>query len=109
MRVSIKFFYFFFFLFFVSNIFAQNNFLPSDISGLQLWLRSDSGVAYDPFKRISQWNDLSGHSDHAAQTVLSNQPLFVDSVSSINYKPAIRFDGADDVIYLDSSITVGTI
>ena len=38
--------------------------LPSEISGLSIWYKNDTGLTGDP---VSQWDDSSGNSRHAAQ------------------------------------------
>ena len=43
------------------------DFLPSDVSEMQLWLRNGEGVT------VEQWDDSSGRNNHAAQTNASYQ------------------------------------
>ncbi len=40
---------------------------------------------------ISQWNDLSGQSNHAIQETPANQPVYKTNI--LNDKPVVRFDG----------------
>src|SRR5262245_56271556 len=47
---------------------------------------------------VRRWNDTSGSGNHAAQVTDSNQPLWV--ASAISGRPAIRFDGANDLLAL---------
>lgn len=61
-----------------------NNFLPSDISGLQLWLKNNDVVVSGGL--VSQWNDSSGNSRHAVQAVGANKPTMSGT--------AVRFYGA---------------
>jgi len=70
------------------------NILPTDLPNLDLWLKGDAGVTYNPTTfRVSQWDDYSGNNRHAVQTTGSAQPLFVSgspflgapSVGSIDF------------------------
>ncbi|MEX0811979.1 MAG: PKD domain-containing protein [Chitinophagales bacterium] len=72
-------------------------FSPSDLNGLTLWLRADSGVVMTS-DTVSQWSDLSGNDFHATQLNTPNKPVFIPSVSEINNYPAISFDGANDFL-----------
>jgi hypothetical protein len=67
-------------------------FLPSDISGLQLWVKSDTGVTKDGSNNVSQWDDQSGNTRNLSEA--TNQPLWVDA--ALNGYPVIRFDGTND-------------
>ncbi len=64
---------------------------PNTINGLTFWLSADSGVVYDNNNRVSIWNDVSGNEIHFSQTNFSQQPFFINSVDSLNHKPAIYF------------------
>tara|TARA_A100001201_G_scaffold138686_1_gene129835 strand:+ start:793 stop:1518 length:726 start_codon:yes stop_codon:yes gene_type:complete len=46
---------------------AVSGFLPTDVSGIQLWLRNGVGVT------AAQWNDSSGNNNHATQSAEGNQ------------------------------------
>ena len=72
--------------------FAQT--LPSDITGLKLWLAADSGITLTG-NQVSQWQDLSANNYVA--NISTNKPLYVDSVTIINNKSLIRFDGNSDI------------
>ncbi len=74
---------------------------PSEISGLKLWLRSDTGITLNS-GNVSQWNDLSGFGNHAGQTDTSAQPALISN--AINNLPALRF--INDYL-TTSSIDVG--
>lgn len=85
---------------------------PSQVAGLQVWLRADAVNASDPEQVrttgnstfVRQWVDGSGHTNHAAQSVETLQPRWVAGGS--NGFPSIHFDGADDLLRL--SHPVGT-
>jgi len=69
---------------------------PPVTAGLVLHLdASDPGsVTKDGSGRVSQWADLSGAANHAAQATSANQPLWVENM--LAGKPVIRFDGTND-------------
>lgn len=43
---------------------------------------------------VDQWDDISGNGNHASQSVLAEQPIFV--LNGINGNPSVVFDGSDD-------------
>lgn len=73
---------------------SQND-APSIISGGQLWLRADQGIAMIN-GAVSSWAGI-GRSDGRAlaQSTASKRPLMVVGQ---NGRPAIRFDGVDDFL-----------
>lgn len=86
-------------------VYGQN---PSGISGLKLWLRSDSGVVVNG-NNVTGWNDQSGGNFHSIQTNAAAQPLLVPNV--LNNLPAISFNGSKvlngkDLALSNSSFTV---
>ena len=62
-------------------------------SGLKLWLRADLGMEVSG-TNVSQWNDLSGNANNAAQATSANRPVLV--TGEVNGKPVVRFDGSND-------------
>jgi hypothetical protein len=81
---------------------------PAAVPGLKVWLRADAISASDPAQVrqsgaslfVRRWNDQSGQGLHAQQGSDGSQPLFVASAPEFNGRPVLRFDGADDVLYL---------
>jgi len=80
-------------------------FSPADISGLELWLKSDSGTYQDSAKTIvsfsagdvvGAWADQSANGNDATQTTTLNKPTLRLAVA--NNRPVIRFDGLNDYI-----------
>ena len=57
-------------------------------------VRADQGITVAT--GVSQWNDLSGNGRNLTQGTGAAQPLFV--ASATNGKPAVRFDGTDDLL-----------
>ncbi len=70
-------------------------------STLDIWLRdidhfSDAGSTPSTNgTSLQQWNDASGNSNHASQTVSSRQPLF--NTNSKNSYPTLEFSGDDEL------------
>lgn len=63
--------------------------IPTDLSGLQLWLKSDTGLWQDAAgtvaatstgHAIARWDDQSGNGRHATQTTSGNRPTLSTSV-----------------------------
>lgn len=66
---------------------------PTDLSGCSLWLDASQGVTQVDGK-VSQWNDMSGSGNHAAQSNETYRPTYVASAQG--GKPTLRFDGDDN-------------
>ena len=78
----------------------------SSIPGLTLWLKADTGVTHSD-SAVSVWEDQSGNDKNALQTDSTKQPLFIDN--ALSGKPALKFDGVNDILLVDSSAMVGSI
>jgi hypothetical protein len=63
-------------------------------NNLVLWMRADTGVTADASGAVSLWEDQSPNGFDAAQIEAASMPKFV--TNSVNGKPVIHFDGADD-------------
>ncbi|MFB9751426.1 chitobiase/beta-hexosaminidase C-terminal domain-containing protein [Paenibacillus hodogayensis] len=68
--------------------------VPSD--GLDLWLKADAGVTVSVYGNVAQWDDQSGNGNHVGQADESRRPAYV--LHGMNDKPAVRFDGVNDVL-----------
>ncbi|MDI6775220.1 MAG: FecR family protein, partial [Verrucomicrobiota bacterium] len=66
------------------------------MKGLRLWLSADVGVSKDNANQVSIWADRSGGGRDAVQPNASTRPLY--DAAGLNGKPAIRFDGSDDLM-----------
>jgi hypothetical protein len=66
--------------------------VPTDIAGCVLWLRSDLGITKDGSDRVSQWNDQSGQSNHATQSTDAKKPVWI--ANQLNGHPSIRLQHA---------------
>jgi lysophospholipase L1-like esterase len=76
---------------------------PSSISGLKVWLRSDSLVYNDDGttlatngQTVRRWNDKSGNSNNFTQSTSGARPTLVTNV--LGSYPSVRFDATDDVL-----------
>ena len=74
---------------------AVSEVLPSDISGLALWYKNNTGVA------VGQWDDSSGNSRHAVQGTASEQAAVSGG--------GLDFDGADPEDHYDIAESTGYI
>lgn len=69
------------------------------MTGLQLWLRADSGVKLAG-NSVAAWKDQSPAGNDATQADPPCQPSFVPG--AVQGRPAIRFDGIDHFLALPS-------
>ncbi len=79
----------------ISDVFFFSIFSANAISGMQLWLRADSGVILNG-STVSQWNDFSGNSHNAYQNTIGNQPSLIQDV--LNGLPVLRFNGVNSYL-----------
>jgi hypothetical protein len=75
-------------------------FSPANISGLELWLKSDAGVldaSDNPITSdntaVKTWQDQSGNELHATQSNSSWRPVWRNAANGINGNPAVYFSG----------------
>lgn len=81
------------------NKVSEAGFSLTDLSGLKLWLKYDTGITLNG-SSVSSWADQSGESNNAAQATSGRQP---------NYGSGdIRFDGTDDRFDLTSQISLSS-
>jgi len=78
---------------------VNKNFEPSDITGLQLWLRSDAGVTTSS-GAVTDWADQSGNSNDASQSTSASRPAL--NTTGQNGYPYLTFDGSDDYMLISS-------
>lgn len=71
---------------------AGGAFDANNISGLQVWYKSDTLVLTNG-DLVGTWADSSANGNNATQTVSSNKPSYVTNV--VNGLPIVRFDGND--------------
>jgi hypothetical protein len=74
--------------------------VPTNIGGCVLWLRSDLGVTKDGGNLVSSWADQSGLGNDVTQGNAAKQPLWIDA--QLNGYPVITCDGTDNILVGDS-------
>lgn len=79
-------------------------FSPSDIAGLQLWVKADQ-IAGNDGDSVSTWSDQSGSSRHLTEVTAGQDPILKKAANGINSQNVVRFDGSNDVLaFLSTSI-----
>ena len=78
---------------------------PNELTGsLSLWLDAEDTASITlNGATVSQWSDKSGNGRNAVQATAANQPTY--NVTGINSKPALTFDGINDL--LKTTLSVG--
>lgn len=77
-------------------VFAEPAFVPTDISGLQLWLdASDTSTITEAGGSVSQWDDKSGNSNNVVQGTAAKQPT--TGTRTLNSLNVLDFDGGDNM------------
>ncbi len=71
-------------------------------SHLKVWLKADAGTTVGPAGGVTAWADQSGNNNNALQGDETKAP----TVSSVNGKPALHFDGTDDFLDIADSPSV---
>jgi hypothetical protein len=77
------------------NASAAPAFAPTDIAGLQLWLKADS-LSLNDADPVGTWADQSGNARDCTQATAANKPIY--KVNIQNGLPCVRFDGTDDYL-----------
>jgi hypothetical protein len=72
-------------------------FLPTKLSGLAAWYRSDLGITLNG-GAVAAWGDQSGNGRHLSQGTAANQPTYVSSVAGLGNRPALSFDAGGDIL-----------
>ena len=71
--------------------------------GLSLWLRADQGVSVSG-TLVTQWDDLSGNGNNAAQATSSYRPSV--QTAQVNGQPVLRFDASDDHLIVPDALNL---
>lgn len=83
-----------------------SGFSPKQIANLGLWLDADDSSTITTVSGgVSEWRDKSGSGRVFSQTTANNRPTVATSV--FGSKPAIRFDGSNDL--LQSTADAGSL
>ena len=81
-----------------------------DLYGLpnfDLLLRADSGVVLSANGTVSRWTNLVDTFNNAIQNTLAQQPSLVQNVTKLNTQSVVRLDGVDDLLQVNSSVSIG--
>jgi hypothetical protein len=80
---------------------------PSQNNNLLLWLAADSNVVMQPDSTIDSWNNIIPNGLSAVQSSSSSKPKLVSNISEIGNNKAVRLDGIDDFLQINSGGKVG--
>lgn len=78
-------------------------FSPSQIVGLELWLKADAITGLNDADPVTTWPDSSGKGRDATQSVGGNKPAY--KVNIVNGKPVVRFNGSSNFMNLPDFLT----
>lgn len=93
----------------VGSMDAPATWVPTNIGGCVLWLRSDLEVTHDgsPTYRISLEKDQSGNGNNFAQA--DNDKKFIWTDNQLDGQPAIFSDGLDDIELCINSLSLSAL
>lgn len=80
--------------------------LPSAVTGLRAWWKADAIVGKNNGDAISSWVSSDSNAWDAAQATAAKQPTYRTNVK--NGKPAVRFDGTDDLLVVTPNTPLTT-
>lgn len=80
-------------------------FAPDAVAGMDLWLAADD-LALSDGDPVGTWADLSGAGNDATQGSSGQKPTFKTGI--INGLPVVRFDGSDDFLASNASMSLTT-
>ncbi len=74
---------------------SAGSFTPANLTSLYCWLDANA-EAFADNDPVGTWTDQSGNGKSVTQSTSGSKPTFKTNI--INGKPALRFDGTDDVL-----------
>jgi len=84
---------------------ATGVFTPGSLPGIQFWYDAGAISGVTSGTSLSVWTDMSGNERHASNSLVTEQPLYVNNI--INGYPGVRFVPNNDVLVAPTSgITV---
>ncbi len=83
-----------------TSITTGSTLLPSDLSGLAVWLNNDALTSFNSNDLVTQWSDSSGNARHFSQNTGSLKPKYV--TNQLNSRGGLQFDGIDDNMMFNS-------
>ncbi|MDX2003127.1 MAG: PKD domain-containing protein [Chitinophagales bacterium] len=90
-----------------SQTWSFTKYLPGLAGGLQFWVMADGAMTLDAQNGVSRWIDLTGRTD-VFQGSAGQRPKKINSISILNSKPVLRFDGTDDYLNGGDTLDIGT-
>lgn len=84
---------------------GSNNFLPTFVSGLALWLDASQLSGLNDGDAMSSWTDMSGNSRHATGTT-TQRPTYKTGI--VNGKAVARFNGSSNGLVTGNVDFTGT-
>lgn len=79
---------------------------PASIAGLSLWYDATQIAGLVNNDPVATWTDASVNANNATQGTVSARPTYKTNVQ--NSKPAVLFDGVDDVLAIGTPLTSAT-
>lgn len=73
------------------------------VEDLRLWLKADAGVACGDNASVFTWQDQSGNSKNATQSLAAGRPAWMASV--VGDRPTVHFDGVNNFLNLPPPLT----
>ena len=92
---------------------VTSNILPSDITGLKLWLDASNFGSFSfnstvgNAQPITQWNDLSGGANNLLQNQSTYMPLWYSGAGVGGGRPYVDFDGTTAIMFNTDADLVG--
>lgn len=92
-------------------------FVPTSITGLKLWLKSDAGTFTDSAMTtaatadadpVGGWQDQSANGKNFIQATSTKRGTLKTGANGQNSKSVVRGDGVDDVLACASAVSVAT-
>jgi PKD repeat protein len=94
--------YSFFTILCVNSVYSQGG-DPSQIPGLKLWLRSDSGLVLSN-RQVIRWTDISGNGNDAIAATTQEAPQYVDTSGTLIGGKVVRFNGSNSSLVTQAPI-----
>lgn len=89
-----------------AGLYAHAQFEPTDLTGLELWVRADQGITLNG-NYVAQWDDQSGNNRHCTSDFDVIRPTLLSD--AINGLPAVSFDGVEDFLQFPEVNNVRTV
>jgi hypothetical protein len=83
---------------------AGGVFLPTQISGLQFWVRGDLGITLNG-SNVSAWADQSGNGRNNTQGTAALQPAYNTTDANYNNQPTLTFNQTNTQGFVCSTFT----